>query len=63
MTKNRLKRGENCNTYLTHVCRQLWSLERSERTDREPNYQSTLWLSSAVEVDIYIYADESYSVG
>ena len=27
--KTRLKRGEECNTYLTHVCRYLHSIERS----------------------------------
>ena len=33
--KNKLKRGQKCDIYLTHVCRQPWSVERSERTQRK----------------------------
>ena len=37
--KNTLKNGEKWDTYPTHVCRQQWSVERSEWKHRE---QSTL---------------------
>ena len=36
--KNRLKRREVCNTYLTHVCRQPGSIERSERRHRKQEH-------------------------
>ena len=32
MTKNRLEMGEECNTYLTHFCRQLQSFFFSKDT-------------------------------
>ena len=35
MSKNRLKRGERSNTYLTHVCKLPWSVQSLERIDKK----------------------------
>ena len=48
---NKVKRGEKSITYLTHVYRLPQSIESPERTDKKQEFQSTLWLSTAVEVD------------
>ena len=49
MTKIRLKRGEKSDIYLTHVCRQLQSLESPEKTYKVHEISAKLRLSSAVK--------------
>ena len=48
-----LKRREESSTYLTHVCRHCCSGESPEKRWNVRSFHSTLWLSSAVDVDIY----------
>ena len=50
--KKLLKRRERNNTYLTHVCRLLWSIECLEKIKTNRSFQPpALWLSLAVERD------------
>ena len=50
-----LKRREECDTYLTHVCRHRWRRESPARRRNITSFESTLWLLSAVDVAVYIY--------
>ena len=51
-TKNRLKKEERSNTYLTISILPL-NIESLERIDKNWSFQQVMWLSSAVEVYIY----------
>ena len=53
MIKN-VKRREECNTYLTHICRLHCSGDSMEKRSNIRRFQPTLRLSLAVEVD-YVY--------
>ena len=46
-----LKRREECDTYLTHVCRHCWSKEGLVKRWNIQSFQQTLRHSSAVERD------------
>ena len=48
-----LKRMEECDTYLTHVCRHHWSRESPVKRLNTRNFQP-----SAVDVDT-VYVDEA----
>ena len=51
-----LKRREECNTYLAHVCRHHCSRESLVKRWNIRSFQLTLWHSSAVDVDsIYFF--------
>ena len=62
-TKNRLKREEERNSYLTPVFRHLHSVERLTWKQRNQELLVTLWLSSAVEAHSTSIGDKSHSVG
>ena len=53
-----LKRREESDTYLTHACRHRWSRKSMVKID-EMSFQSTLWLSSAINVASAISTDMS----
>ena len=57
--------GEECDTYLTHVCKYPCTSKDQDKNIKTRSFQPTQWLSSAVEVDFSptSTADESHSVG
>ena len=50
-----LKRREECDTYLPHICIHRWSRKSLVKRWNIMSFQPTLWLSSAVDVDCSLY--------
>ena len=59
ITKKMLKRREECDTYLTHICRHRWGRGSPVKRLNIGSFQPKLRLSSAVDVDSMSTADES----
>ena len=55
IVKQMLKRREERDTYLTHVCWHHSSGGSAEKRWNTRSFQATLWLSSAL--DVYVYSD------
>ena len=58
-TKIRLKRGEKCNIYLIHACRQSWSVDNQREYIESRSFQPTLVFMNPPTFT----ADESHSFG
>jgi hypothetical protein len=60
LVENMLKKGEKCNTYLSHVYRYLLSIEDQNENIKTGSFQPTLWLSSAVQLLLHNFSRYRY---